>query len=133
VAYDYPNAGENAQPEVKEAIKRFLELTEEERAKQPLWGWLLGEGTPHFKISAEDSEYTDKSKDKKLTCSNCEWFHIKVANQKGICSKIEPYVKSEGWCNRWAAIKDEGTRERDKLKKSMANVANKIASDFGVE
>jgi hypothetical protein len=128
VSYDYPHAGDNAQPEVKEAIERFLSLSEKERAKMPLLYWLLGEGTPNYKVSAKDSEYTDVSKDKKHTCANCEWFFLKVANHKGICSKIEPYVKAEGWCNRWTEIKKEGTRERDNLK--MSKIADKIASEF---
>jgi hypothetical protein len=32
--YDYPNAGDSAQPEIKAAIERFRTLPEEERIMQ---------------------------------------------------------------------------------------------------
>jgi len=119
--YDYPDAGANAQPEIQLAIERFRQLSEDERSKQPLLYWLLGTGTPPYKVSAEDSEYSDISTDKGKTCSNCEWYYIKVANNKGICSKIEPYVEPLGWCNRWDPIRDAGTRERDRMSSEIVD------------
>ena len=101
MANDYPNAGEDAQPEVKEAIERFRQLPEEERAKKPLWAWLLGEGTPDFKASAEDSEYSDMSHMPNHTCGNCESMYFHLGSQKWVCSQIGPHVELPGWCNRW--------------------------------
>ena len=129
MAHDYPNAGNKAQPEVKEAVERFKKLPEAEREKSPLLFWLLGEGTPNYKVSAKDSEYADISTDKGKTCSNCEWYYVKIANNKGICSKIKPYVKPAGWCNLWTEFKDEGTRERDKMEEANEKIAEKIAKD----
>jgi len=96
---DYLNTGDDAQPEVKEAIERFRELPEDEREDVLLY-WLLGSGTPPYKVSKQDSEYTDAAEGKQ-TCDNCEFLYLKNANNKYICSQIRGRVKPEGWCNRW--------------------------------
>ena len=98
--YDYLNAGNDAQPEVLEAIERFRELPEEERQEEVLLYWLLGSGTPPYKVSKEDSEYTDDA-DSKQSCDNCEFLYLKNNNNKYICSQIRGRVKPSGWCNRW--------------------------------
>jgi len=102
--HTYPTAGEDAQPEVKEAIERFRKLSPEERSKQPLLYWLLGEGTPDLKISQKDAEYVDKSEKEGQTCGNCEYIY--KAGMKGeryICSQITGDIKPAGWCKYWEA------------------------------
>jgi len=132
MAYDYDDAGSNAQPEVKAAMDRFRRLPEDIRAKKPLWSWLLGEGTPRFKVSAEDSEYVDKSPDDHHVCANCEFFYLHIPTHDGICSEIEPRVKAAGWCNRWLPIAEEGTRERDlqdRESKRVSRISERLVSE----
>ena len=111
--FDYDKAGTNAQPEVQEAIERFRSLPEDVRAQTPLLYWLLGEGTPRYKVSAEDSEYTDHPEDDDHVCGNCEFYYLHVPTGAGICSRIRPLVRTGGWCNLWAEISEDGKRERD--------------------
>jgi len=103
----YLEAGEKAQPEVKKAIGRFRQLGDKERDQVLLW-WLLGSGTPEYKMSKADSDYKDQTEIKEQTCGNCEYAYTKswrqLANHKDqlyICSQISGAIKPEGWCKLW--------------------------------
>lgn len=96
----YPDAGKNAQPEVKKAIERFRKLPAEERSKKPLLYWLMGTGTQPYKMSKEDSQYTDKTHGKQR-CDNCVFAFKNVVSGKYICSQIQEEIKPAGWCNLW--------------------------------
>jgi len=98
--YRYPDAGENAQPEVKKAVKRFRELPLAERQSQPLLYWLLGEGTPDFKMSKLDAAYQSEPRGKQK-CANCEFAYKKVVRDQFICSQIEGDIASQAWCRLW--------------------------------
>ena len=97
---NYPDAGKDAQPEVKEALERFKKMSPEERSKKPLLYWLLGTGTQPYKMSQEDSEYTDKSPGEHK-CDNCVYTFTNHTSGKHICSQIQEEVKLEGWCKLW--------------------------------
>lgn len=97
----YPNAGEDAQPGVKKEIEKFRKLPPEERSKQPLLYWLLGEGTPDFKMAKKDALYTDKTKVPSQKCSNCMFAYTKVVTSESICSQISGKIKPEAWCRLW--------------------------------
>lgn len=99
----YPDAGDDAQPEVQEAIKRYNEMSPEERGKEPLLYWLLGSGTPPYKDSREATEYTDKSEVEGQTCGNCSFMYFRTATQQFICSQIRGVIQPGGWSNRWEA------------------------------
>lgn len=100
--FEYPEAGgELAQPEVKKAVERFRQLPVEERAKQPLLYWLLGAGTPPYKVSKKDSEYKDPTEIPNQTCDNCEFYYFETSNDVYICSQISGDVKPKAWCNLW--------------------------------
>jgi len=92
------------QPEVEAAIKRFRALPEEQKAKTPLLYWLLGAGTPPYKMSKEDSKYSDISPHADRVCANCEFQYIKTANGHYICSQISGRIRPEGWCKLWKSI-----------------------------
>ena len=98
---DYADTGKDAQPETKGAIERWKQLSEEERKKRPLLYWLLGSGTPPYKMSQKETKYTDNSQVEGQTCGNCEFAYLKVANKKFICSQIRDEIKPSGWCDRW--------------------------------
>lgn len=96
----YETAGSRAQPEVRQAVKRFRTLTLAERKARPLLYWLLGEGTPAFKMSKEDSAYQSTPKGKQK-CGNCEFAYKKVVRNQFICSQIEGDIKPQAWCKLW--------------------------------
>ena len=104
--HSYPDATRGAPPEVVEFIKRFRKFPEAERSKYPLLYRILGRGTPAFKMTKEDTEYTDKSTIPGKTCGNCEYaytatFTQGTPNERVICSWVQGDIKKPGWCNRW--------------------------------
>lgn len=101
--YEYVSVDENAepQPEVKEAVKRFRNMDPEERDTNILLYWLLGSGTPPYKMSQEDAQYSRNAGNQKQACLNCEFFYQKVPTGSYVCSQIRGNVHPEGWCNQW--------------------------------
>lgn len=101
----YPEAGKNAPSEVKEAVERLK--NSEEAYETPLLYLILGSGTPPYKMSKEDSSYTDKSGSEEQTCGNCQFAYTKsytlMEGQEPfhICSKIRGEIKLPGWCRHW--------------------------------
>lgn len=111
----YLDAGKDAPDVIKSAIEQFRNLSPEERAKQPLLWWLLGEGTPNYKMSKEDSQYVDKSTVDGQFCKNCKFLYKRIDGGKYICSQInendEPSkgeVKLAGWCRLWKPMENTG-------------------------
>ena len=96
----YPDAGEDAPKEVKRAIDRFRRLPIAQRKEQPLLYWLLGEGTPDYKMSKLDSAYQEEPNGKQQ-CSNCEFAYKKVVRDQFICSQISGDIKPKAWCKLW--------------------------------
>lgn len=99
--YQYPDAGENAPEEVKQAIQRFREMDSEERDTDILLYWLLGAGTPPYKMSKEDSQYSDNTGTNEQACANCEFLYQKTTSGEYVCSQIRGKVDPGGWCNLW--------------------------------
>ena len=104
--YAYTKAGDGAQPGVKEAIKEFKALPEEEKSTTPLLYWLLGTGTPEYKMSKNDSEYVAETEIDIQTCDNCEYAFTKTITEPSgdpdiICSQITGRVHAKGWCRLW--------------------------------
>jgi len=99
--YDYENAGDKAPEEVREAIEKFKNLDPNERETNILLYWLLGSGTPPYKMSKEDSEYVDGVEDGNQVCANCEFMYQKVPSGEYICSQIRGKIKPGGWCKLW--------------------------------
>lgn len=99
--YTYPLAGgPNAQPEVQEAVERFRQLPLDERAEKPLLYWLLGSGTPPFKMSRIDSAYQDKPFGFQK-CGSCRFAWQRVKTGQYICSQIAQEIAPEAWCRLW--------------------------------
>lgn len=100
--YEYPGAGgPEAQPEVREAVERWrreeMDDPDDTRHTTPLLYWLLGDGTPPYKMSQEDADYRpEPSGDER--CANCEYFYEEVATGEHICSQIRGAVEPGGWC-----------------------------------
>lgn len=97
----YPEAGRNAQPEVRAALDRWKELPYAVKVQGPLWHWLLGDPTPVYKLPPDAAEYTDESPIANRTCGNCKYAYQHVVSQKYICSVIRGYIVPPGWCRLW--------------------------------
>lgn len=105
--YSYPDAGKEAQEKVKEAIELFKQLPDEEKANTPLLYWLLGSGTPEYKMSKQDSDYTEQTEIETQTCDNCEFAYTKTITVPSgdpdiICSQVTGRIHAKGWCRLWA-------------------------------
>lgn len=98
--FRYDDAGERAQPEVRAAIARFRGLVLVERAARPLLYWLLGGGTPPYKIAKLDAAYQGSPVGGRK-CGNCgaAWRH--VTTPLFICDQVSGPIAPEAWCNRW--------------------------------
>ena len=96
----YQDAYNKAPAETKKVIDAFQKEPASLRAEKPLLYYVLGSGTPPYKMSKKDSEYVDKSV-KKQNCANCIFTYIKYVDKKPICSQIRGTIKLGGWCKLW--------------------------------
>lgn len=99
--HSYPEAGQNASEYIKKSISEFHQLPDEVKATTPLLYYILGSGTPPYKMTQEDTEYTNEPLNTTQTCANCEFAYQKVITGKYICSQIRDEIKPQGWCNQW--------------------------------
>lgn len=99
--FDYTDAGTDAPEEIKKVIEEFHSLPDSVKKNKPLLYYILGSGTPPYKMSRKDSEYTDQAKNPETTCANCEYAYQKVISEKYICSQIRDEIQPPGWCNQW--------------------------------
>lgn len=97
---DYKEAYLKAPLETKKCIEKFLKEPEKLRANKPLLYYVLGSGTPPYKMSKKDSLYSDKSINNQK-CSNCIFTYIKYVDKTVICSQIRGTIKLGGWCKLW--------------------------------
>jgi hypothetical protein len=105
-AYRYQGAGKEAQPGVQADIEKFRSLSVEEKSEKPLLYWLLGSGTPDYKMSKDDSAYVAITKTEGQDCLNCEFAYTKTATLDSndpdiICSQITDRIHANGWCRLW--------------------------------
>lgn len=100
--YEYPDAGtEDAQPEVVDAVERWRnEVPEEEKHDQPLLYWLLGSGTPEYKMDKEDAEYIEEPQGGQK-CANCEYAYLEAETGEMICSQVRGQIHASHWCRLW--------------------------------
>ncbi len=96
----YKEAYEVAPDETKKAIETFMAKPKKFRDGKPLLYYVLGSGTPPYKMSKKDSLYVDRSK-KPQNCANCIFTYIKYVDKKVICSQIRGTIKLGGWCKLW--------------------------------
>lgn len=95
--------------QVPDGVKQALRTWEEEaedKENRPLLYWLLGGeeggvGTPPYKMSQEQAEYTDQANDPGASCATCEFLYQKTTTGEHVCSKIRGRVEPEGWCKLW--------------------------------
>ena len=100
----YEDAGVFANGHVKKAIQEFRNLSPEERAKKPLLYYLLGSGTPPYKMTKKDSNYVGKTVNR-MNCGNCRFTFQRHVNKEYICSQISGNVELDHWCRLWVSGK----------------------------
>jgi hypothetical protein len=98
--YVYPKAGLNANPLVKKAISQFRRLPVEQKKDKPLLYWLLGSGTPPYKMTKKDSAYQGKEF-RGQNCGNCRFTFMRHVNKELICSQIQGNIELDHWCKLW--------------------------------
>lgn len=98
--YLYPKAGINANKYIKQAIEEFRRLPNKKKQNKPLLYWLLGSGTPPYKMSKKDSKYKRNSY-RGQNCGNCRFTFMRVLNKELICSQIEGNIELNHWCKLW--------------------------------
>jgi len=103
--FEYPEAGIDASPGVKQDIQAFRRLPVIQRQGVPLLYYLLGSGTPPYKMDAVESAYQDEPKRVLLiaeqNCANCSASYIHAKSGNWICDQISPFIAPQGWCRLW--------------------------------
>lgn len=97
----YEDAVKNAPPGVANRLLEFANLPEEEREDTTLLYYILGTGTPAYKMSQELSEYDPEGGSAEQNCGNCEYMYLKLKTGQYICSHIRGEVHFKGWCKLW--------------------------------
>jgi len=112
----YPGAGKDAPPGVQQAIERFHKLPEEEQRETPLLYYLLGSGTPNYKMSKELATYKKEPRGEQK-CGSCKFAFQKVVSGKYICSQVRGEIQPEHWCRLWRGSEQGKTagEEREPL------------------
>jgi len=101
----YPNAGgSRANKHVQKAVEEFRLLPSEIRAKKPLLYYLLGSGTPPYKMTKKDSNYIGRTVNGQ-NCGNCRFTFQRYVNKEFICSQIEGNIELNHWCKLWVSGK----------------------------
>lgn len=98
--FAYPRAGRNAPIEVRRAIQAFRRLPLKLRAQTPLLYWLLGDGTPPYKMAPADADYIEEGRGPEL-CANCAYAFQHVTSREYICSQISGPIQPRAWCRLW--------------------------------
>jgi len=114
--FQYPNAGgPDAAEEVQEAVQRFREeVPESTKRNTPLLYWLLGTGTPEYKMSKADADYKEEPEGE-MVCANCQFWYV-GSDGEGVCSKVRGEVFESHWCRLWRPDDVEDVLEDYKTK-----------------
>jgi len=101
----YAGAGAKAPRAVQEAIQEYRALPEDERVETPLLYWLLGDGTPPFKMTKVEAGYIDDSPYNQ-NCGNCTHAYTHVTSGIAICDQMRGVIEPQAWCRVWSEPDD---------------------------
>ena len=96
----YQEAYDLASKETKRVIESFQNEPKELRDKKPLLYYILGSGTPPYKMGKKESGYVDVSSGRQK-CANCIFTFQNTLKKTYICSQIRGTIKLGGWCKLW--------------------------------
>lgn len=105
--FEHNKAREKAPQSVQDRIEEYDKLSKEQKEKIPLLYWILGTGTPAYKMSKKDSHYIEESDVPNQDCANCKYLYWNVSRERYICSQIRGEVVEEAWCHLWAPFESE--------------------------
>jgi hypothetical protein len=100
VKFEYKNAGTDAPEGVQAAIEEFDRLPQRVKSELPLLYFLLGSGTPPYKMSSRDAGYVLRTVDGQ-NCANCSSAFQHVVTGELICDQIRGEIKPHAWCRLW--------------------------------
>lgn len=98
--YQYPQAGVNAPPGVQQSVAEFRRLPIVAKQSVPLLYWLLGSGTPPYKMSPQDAAYQPMPQGEQR-CGNCSAAYQHVKSSTFICDQIRGSIQPQAWCRLW--------------------------------
>lgn len=99
--YRYPQAGKNASAGARQSIQQFHRLPVVQKQQVPLLYFLLGSGTPPYKMSPADASYQNQPMGQQR-CGNCIHAYQHVKSQTFICDQIRGGIQPQGWCRLWS-------------------------------
>ena len=94
---------------IKIAFKAFLQLPNKVVLNKPFLYFVLGKGTPDFKMTKYTSDY-GLSKEEDHHCSNCIYSYQNVVRNKFICSQIRGEIEPMKWCRLWRGADDKNEK-----------------------
>jgi len=98
--FQYPAAGSNAPIGVRQAIQEFQHLPIEKKRVLPLLYYVLGSGTPPYKMDPADAAYQQTPMPPQK-CGNCSASYQHVKSHGIICDQIAGSIQLNGWCRLW--------------------------------
>ena len=106
MAYTYPGAGKKAPRMVRMAVSAFRRLPLSTKRNVPLLWWLLPEGTPPYKMSAQDAAYQDVPRGDER-CDNCRSAYEHITSGTWICDQMAGVIEPQAWCRLWRGPFDD--------------------------
>jgi len=97
----YIEAYKIAPVQTKKLIVKYMSMPKSFRDKKPLLYYILGAGTPPYKMGRNESHYTDVSTVPFQDCANCIFAFQSVLKKHYICSQIRGNIEPKGWCHLW--------------------------------
>lgn len=91
---------------VRMAFKTFLQRANRFVLTTPFLYFLLGKGTPDFKMSPKTVNY-GLSEVSGQKCGNCIFAYKNIVKNKNICSQVRGDINPSMWCRLWKGENDE--------------------------
>ena len=100
----YPDAPADDAPEgVREAVEVWREeVPDAVKYEVPLLYWLLGAGTPDYKMPKDAAGYVERPVDG-MRCDNCEYYY-EAPDGSAVCSQVRGDVEADHYCDLWEPL-----------------------------
>lgn len=98
---DYRGAVERSPKWIRVSFKVFLQLPDRFVLNTPFLYFVLGQGTPAFKMEKNTADY-GLSKVNGQSCGNCIYSYKNIVEEKNICSQVRGEIHARKWCKLWS-------------------------------
>jgi hypothetical protein len=102
---DYRGAVERSPKWIRIAFSIFLRLPNKLVLNTPFLYFVLGQGTPAFKMEQNTADY-GLSQVHGQSCGNCIYSYTNNVEEKNICSQIRGQIHGRMWCKLWSDKKE---------------------------